>query len=239
MEQKRDSSLKAQTRCVRAFPDAQGFALSSVEGRVAIEYLDMDPSAQVRALQHLGWEGGRCACVQAPSAEGAAVPRCTLVAAGCRRMRSCVQLWPVTYGPHKTVDMSGCSFRATHAGHAKLTPWLAVQAKRYAYKCHRRTEGGQERVYPVNALAFHPVYGTFASGGALPLFFQWHPTTSSAHMPQEQMILNGPHPTPHQLAQCGSSQNTACVWLKAASLVHAMHGPGSSMWHQASRSFEL
>ena len=33
VEQKRDSSLKAQTRSVRAFPDAQGFALSSVEGR--------------------------------------------------------------------------------------------------------------------------------------------------------------------------------------------------------------
>ena len=47
VEQKRDSSLKAQTRCVRAFPDAQGFALSSVEGRVAIEYLDMDPAQQV------------------------------------------------------------------------------------------------------------------------------------------------------------------------------------------------
>ena len=51
VEQKRDSSLKAQTRCVRAFPDAQGFALSSVEGRVAIEYLDMDPSAQVRGFR--------------------------------------------------------------------------------------------------------------------------------------------------------------------------------------------
>ena len=26
---------------------------------------------------------------------------------------------------------------------------------------------GQERVFPVNALAFHPVYGTFASGGTV------------------------------------------------------------------------
>ena len=47
-EQKRDSSLKAQTRCVRAFPDATGFAVSSVEGRVAIEYLDLDEATQVR-----------------------------------------------------------------------------------------------------------------------------------------------------------------------------------------------
>lgn len=47
-EQERDSSLKYQTRCVRCFPDATGFALSSVEGRVAMEYFDMSDSAQVR-----------------------------------------------------------------------------------------------------------------------------------------------------------------------------------------------
>jgi cell cycle arrest protein BUB3 len=43
------------------------------------------------------------------------------------------------------------------------------QARKYAFKCHRQTapdeEGGGDVVYPVNALAFHPVYGTFASGG--------------------------------------------------------------------------
>lgn len=53
----------------------------------------------------------------------------------------------------------------------------ASQAKKYAFKCHRQpgTAGskGAEKdgdavdvVYPVNALAFHPVHhGTFASGG--------------------------------------------------------------------------
>ncbi|KAK4041158.1 WD40-repeat-containing domain protein [Parachaetomium inaequale] len=43
------------------------------------------------------------------------------------------------------------------------------QARKYAFKCHRQAapeeEGGGDVVYPVNALAFHPVYGTFASGG--------------------------------------------------------------------------
>jgi hypothetical protein len=39
------------------------------------------------------------------------------------------------------------------------------QARKYAFKCHRQTaEDGVDVVYPVNALAFHPVFGTFASG---------------------------------------------------------------------------
>lgn len=39
-EFERESSLKYQTRCVRVFPDGSGFAISSIEGRVAIEYFD-------------------------------------------------------------------------------------------------------------------------------------------------------------------------------------------------------
>lgn len=83
-EQGRESSLRFQTRCVRAFPNGTGYALSSVEGRVAMEYFDMSD---------------------------------------------------------------------------------ASQAKKYAFKCHRQSEGGKDTVYPVNAMAFHPLYGTFATGG--------------------------------------------------------------------------
>lgn len=39
------------------------------------------------------------------------------------------------------------------------------QARKYAFKCHRQNADGVDVVYPVNALAFHPIYGTFASGG--------------------------------------------------------------------------
>lgn len=45
-EQRRASSLKFQTRCIRCFPNKQGFALSSIEGRVAVEYLDTSPEVQ-------------------------------------------------------------------------------------------------------------------------------------------------------------------------------------------------
>lgn len=39
-EQRRVSSLKFQTRCVRVFPEQTGYAVGSVEGRVAVEYFD-------------------------------------------------------------------------------------------------------------------------------------------------------------------------------------------------------
>lgn len=47
-EQQRESSLKYQTRSVRCFPDGTGYALGSVEGRVAIEFFDVEPSVQAR-----------------------------------------------------------------------------------------------------------------------------------------------------------------------------------------------
>ena len=45
-------------------------------------------------------------------------------------------------------------------------PSESSQARKYAFKCHRQpSPEGIDVVYPVNALAFHPVHGTFASGG--------------------------------------------------------------------------
>lgn len=82
--QRRESSLKYQTRCIKCFPNKQGFALSSIEGRVAVEYLDSRPE---------------------------------------------------------------------------------IQKKKYAFKCHRVKENGIEKIYPVNAITFHEVYNTFATGG--------------------------------------------------------------------------
>lgn len=86
--QQRESSLKFLTRAVSCMPNDAGYATSSIEGRVAVEWFEDTPESQSR---------------------------------------------------------------------------------KYAFKCHRQTapeeEGGGDVVYPVNALAFHPVYGTFASAG--------------------------------------------------------------------------
>jgi len=84
-EQRRESSLKFATKALQCMPNGQGYVMSSIEGRVAVEFFDLTPQ---------------------------------------------------------------------------------VQAKKYAFKCHRQTVDGVDLVYPVNALAFHPTYGTFASGGA-------------------------------------------------------------------------
>ncbi|XP_054168737.1 mitotic checkpoint protein BUB3-like [Oppia nitens] len=46
VQQRRESSLKYQTRCIRCFPNRQGYVLSSIEGRVAVEYLDPSPEVQ-------------------------------------------------------------------------------------------------------------------------------------------------------------------------------------------------
>eukprot|EP00735_Rhodelphis_limneticus_P001536 TRINITY_DN12168_c0_g1::TRINITY_DN12168_c0_g1_i1::g.26496::m.26496 TRINITY_DN12168_c0_g1::TRINITY_DN12168_c0_g1_i1::g.26496 ORF type:complete len:345 (-),score=33.26,sp/Q9WVA3/BUB3_MOUSE/52.02/2e-116,WD40/PF00400.27/0.00056,WD40/PF00400.27/3.7,WD40/PF00400.27/6.7e-05,WD40/PF00400.27/1.6e+02,WD40/PF00400.27/3.3e-06,WD40/PF00400.27/9.2e+02,PQQ_2/PF13360.1/2.3e-05,PQQ/PF01011.16/0.061,PQQ/PF01011.16/60,PQQ_3/PF13570.1/68,PQQ_3/PF13570.1/3.1e+02,PQQ_3/PF13570.1/4.2e+03,PQQ_3/PF13570.1/0.98,PQQ_3/PF1 len=80
----KESPLKYQTRYIECFPDGHGYALSSIEGRVAIEYFDQAPE---------------------------------------------------------------------------------VQAMKFAFKCHRPVVNDTEVVYPVNAISFHPTYGTFATGG--------------------------------------------------------------------------
>ncbi|KYK59210.1 hypothetical protein DCS_00340 [Drechmeria coniospora] len=84
--QQRESSLRFLTRAVACMPNDAGYATSSIEGRVAVEWFeDTDES----------------------------------------------------------------------------------QARKFAFKCHRQpaADGDGDMVYPVNALAFHPIHGTFASGG--------------------------------------------------------------------------
>lgn len=46
VQQRRESSLKYQTRCIKCFPTKQGYVLSSIEGRVAVEYFDPNPEIQ-------------------------------------------------------------------------------------------------------------------------------------------------------------------------------------------------
>ncbi|CAB3411183.1 unnamed protein product [Caenorhabditis bovis] len=91
----RDSPLKYQTRCVQFFPTGEAFVVSSIEGRVAVEYIDQ---------------------------EGEQLKR------------------------------------------------------KYAFKCHREKElDGTEVIYPINTVAFHPKYGTFATGGSDGIVNIWDP----------------------------------------------------------------
>jgi len=91
--QQRESSLKFMTRAVSCMPNDEGYAISSIEGRVGVEWFDASPE---------------------------------------------------------------------------------TQAKKYAFKCHRQTEDDVDVVYPVNALAFHPIrQTTFASGGGDGFVILW------------------------------------------------------------------
>lgn len=83
-QQIRDPCLKHQTRCIRASSDGSQYVVSSIEGRVAVEFVNPSPETQKR---------------------------------------------------------------------------------KYAFKCHRAKIDGNPVIYPVNCIAFHPIYGTFATGG--------------------------------------------------------------------------
>lgn len=45
-----------------------------------------------------------------------------------------------------------------------LDPNPEVQKKKYAFKCHRLKENNLEQIYPVNAISFHSIHNTFATG---------------------------------------------------------------------------
>lgn len=50
-----------------------------------------------------------------------------------------------------------------------------MQKKKYAFKCHRLKGDGIEQVYPVNAISFHGVHNTFATGGSDGFVNIWDP----------------------------------------------------------------
>ena len=114
-----------QTRCVRTFPDGQGYALASIEGRVAIEYFSADDEAKKVTY----------AC-QPPKPN----QRLTLAAAQT----------------HHAATSHGITL-------PHLPPPPTTTTSQYAFKCHRV----QQTVFPVNSIAFHPLHGTFATGGKL------------------------------------------------------------------------
>ena len=54
-----DSPLRHQTRCVAAFPDYEGFAIGSIEGRVGIHHVDPKQRAPELRLQVPPRDAGR------------------------------------------------------------------------------------------------------------------------------------------------------------------------------------
>ncbi|CAI9271935.1 unnamed protein product [Lactuca saligna] len=69
---------------------------------------------------------------------------------------------------HEREDLFGC-----HDAHIRCIEYsYATDLFRYAFKCHRKSEAGRDIVYPVNAIAFHPVchpYPSISPSAALTL----------------------------------------------------------------------
>eukprot|EP00124_Ichthyophonus_hoferi_P000332 Ihof_evm28s11 gene=Ihof_evmTU28s11 len=65
------------------------------------------------------------------------------------------------------VDKAGYALGSTEGRVAVefLNPDKEIQKKRYAFKCHRLKENGEDVIYTVNTIAFNHKYGTFATGG--------------------------------------------------------------------------
>lgn len=119
----RESPLRHQTRKVACFSDGNGYALGSIEGRVAIEYFDMSPESQT---------------------------------------------------------------------------------KKYAFKCHRKGD----LAYPVNTIAFHPVYGTFATGGCDGFINMWDG--------ENKKRLCQLHPYPTSIASCAFSHDGSILAIASS-----------------------
>ncbi|KAL1405067.1 mitotic spindle checkpoint protein Bub3 [Vanrija albida] len=68
-------------------------------------------------------------------------------------------------------------------------PDPAAQAAKYAFRAHRAAVDGVEQVYPINALAYHPIHNTFASGGSDGVLSIWD------HNAKKRMRLYPKYPT--------------------------------------------
>ncbi|ORY34717.1 WD40-repeat-containing domain protein [Naematelia encephala] len=68
-------------------------------------------------------------------------------------------------------------------------PDPATQSQKYAFRAHRQQVDGVDCVYPINALAYHPVHNTFASGGSDGFISIWD------HSAKKRMKLYPKYPT--------------------------------------------
>jgi mRNA export factor len=110
------SPLKWQTRVISCFPDASGFAVGSIEGRCAIQYVEEKNS---------------------------------------------------TY-PSLSAAVSTICFRIQKTNVLQFS-------MNFSFKCHRDTASGTPNtsVFSVNAISFHPTYGTFSTAGSDGTFHFW------------------------------------------------------------------
>ena len=112
-----------QTRCIRTYPDGNGYALSSIEGRVALASLAHSTRAPpLRSLTPVACHAFRYDRPRGHSSVGGAALRAD-------KIRSTHNL---------EVGVAHVGFRAQE--YFNVDPeW---QARKYAFKCHRQHQAG-------------------------------------------------------------------------------------------------
>ncbi|KAI7278787.1 putative nuclear pore complex subunit [Hortaea werneckii] len=120
--QQRESSLKFMTRALSCMPDGTGFATSSIEGRVGVEWFDPEDQKRTYAFK-------------------------------CHRQTS-------------TVPASASAAEGAEGPEGGVAGEEDQQAQQEI-----------DIVYPVNALSFHPLHGTFATGGGDGVVALWDANT--------------------------------------------------------------
>ena len=61
-----------------------------------------------------------------------------------------------------------------------------IQMKKYSFKWHRT----ENEIYAVNWIAFHPSYGTFASGGSDKFVYMWDPVSKKRLWKSKEFTTN-------------------------------------------------
>lgn len=141
VQQRRESSLKYQTRCIRAFPNKQvhtKLVSHIISWKDAINRLNLTDNSAL--IVHCS--GYRLLCLYDSNLVFSSLAQGYVLSSIEGRVA-------VEY----------------------LDPSQEVQKKKYAFKCHRLKEEGIEHVYPVNAISFHSVHNTFATGAVSCLIF--------------------------------------------------------------------
>eukprot|EP01054_Gregarina_sp_Poly1_P001380 Gregarina_sp_Poly_1__1379@NODE_1341_length_4343_cov_180_690131_g429_i1_p2_GENE_NODE_1341_length_4343_cov_180_690131_g429_i1NODE_1341_length_4343_cov_180_690131_g429_i1_p2_ORF_typecomplete_len366_score42_36ANAPC4_WD40/PF12894_7/4_6e09ANAPC4_WD40/PF12894_7/1_8ANAPC4_WD40/PF12894_7/0_23ANAPC4_WD40/PF12894_7/0_002ANAPC4_WD40/PF12894_7/1_1e06WD40/PF00400_32/1_2WD40/PF00400_32/2e03WD40/PF00400_32/3_2e05WD40/PF00400_32/60WD40/PF00400_32/7_4e02WD40/PF00400_32/0_00011WD40/PF00400_32/0_31WD40_like/PF17005 len=119
-EEIRENVVRYQIRCIETFADGKGFAVGSVEGRVAYEYLNPKINAtKSTEIEH----------------------------------------------PEDLADRKSYAFRCHREKIKEDDPILAANPDLQA--------NISDRIYPVNSIAFHNRYNTFATGGGDGLVSVW------------------------------------------------------------------
>lgn len=201
-----DSPVAHQTRVVKIFHDQRTFAIGTIEGRVAVRYLDQAVSGSQanRCNKRQGRGGASPASASAPYRHSS-FPSCSLFCLLCLLLQTDTAIEP------GTKDKLKYSF---------------------SFRCHRQ---GQ-LIFPVNCIDAHPrseFHDVFATAGSDGLFVFWNKTKKMKlkeypHLLGKHTISSFAFNAPGDLCAYAASYE----WSKGPDGYNTTQQPTSLMVHQ-------